>query len=92
MDLLCFAYSLWTVALTSVVRDHFWLIKQIVPMPQLAVNVVLGSTYFHKLFLCHSLSLPFEPLTTSFAHRAGAANELCERVAFQRSPHVCLRV
>jgi hypothetical protein len=67
-----------------VVVNHFWVVKQVVPMPQLAVNVVLGSTYLHKLFLCQSSALPFEPLTTLFDRRTFAANEVPERVAFRR--------
>ena len=81
---LWFAYSLWTTLLTVVVRDHFWIVMQVVPLPQLAVNIVLGSTYLRKLFLCQSLSLPFEPLTAVFAYRDGAANEVRGRVAFWR--------
>ncbi len=61
-----------------VVVNHFWVVKQVVPMPQLAVNVVLGSTYLRKVFLRKSLFLPFGPLTTLFAHRADAANEVRE--------------
>ena len=59
-----------------VVVNHFWVVKQAVPMPQLARNTVFGSTYLLKVFLCKSLSLP-GPLTTLFAHRADAANEVC---------------
>ncbi len=37
-------YGLWTTLLNYIIVNHFWVVKQVVPMPQLAVNVVLGST------------------------------------------------
>ena len=40
---------------------------QDVPLPQLAVMMLLGSIYLGKLLLCQRASLSFEPLTSSFA-------------------------